>query len=54
MCGQKHKQTHIYKPQIPYQTQAGKGSHSWICLHDQAKAKREIIHYYLGSGQGHF
>lgn len=33
--------THICKHTIPYQAQAGKGSHSWRCLHDQAKAKRE-------------
>lgn len=28
---------------MPYQTQAGKGSHSWRCLHDQAEAERERI-----------
>lgn len=34
-----HKHTHT----IPYQAQAGKGSHNWRCLHDQAKAKKERI-----------
>lgn len=35
--------THLCKYTISYQAQAGKGSHSWRCLHDQAKAKRETI-----------
>lgn len=38
-----HTYAQIYTHTIPYQAQAGKGSHSWRCLHDQAKAKKERI-----------
>lgn len=41
ICGWRHGHTHIDANTPPYQAQAGKGSHSWRCLHDQAKAKRE-------------
>lgn len=41
VCGWRHGHTHIDANTPPYQAQAGKGSHSWRCLHDQAKAKRE-------------